>query len=135
MAVHAQVEMMPAHAVARPANRSAWREGEEAELGMETQLTLDPEERADALLRDLRSSRAGLSEREVERRLAQYGRNEIRRREGPGRLRELARQFTHPLTSRQQEVTRVAICLGAVKLLPASGAGWRRPTRRRAVTA
>jgi calcium-translocating P-type ATPase len=66
---------------------------------MEMQVMLDPEERADALLRDLRSSRAGLTAREVERRLVQYGRNEIRRREGAGHLRELARQFTHPLAA------------------------------------
>jgi hypothetical protein len=34
---------------------------------------LDPEERAAALLRDLRSSRAGLTAREVERRLVRFG--------------------------------------------------------------
>ena len=62
-----------------------------------SQPALDPEERVDELLRDLRSSRDGLSAREVERRLAQYGPNEIRRREGSGHLREFARQFTHPL--------------------------------------
>jgi calcium-translocating P-type ATPase len=59
--------------------------------------SLDPEERLDLLLEHLRSNRSGLSEREAGRRLEQYGLNEIRRREGPGRLRELARQFTHPL--------------------------------------
>ncbi|MFD2420885.1 cation-translocating P-type ATPase [Amycolatopsis pigmentata] len=58
---------------------------------------LDPEEAADALLRDLRSSRGGLSGREAGRRLVQYGPNELRRRgkrRWPG---ELVRQFTHPL--------------------------------------
>jgi hypothetical protein len=42
-------------------------------------------------------SRPGLSEREVERRLAQHGPNTIERRERPNRLRDLAAQFTHPL--------------------------------------
>jgi CheY-like chemotaxis protein len=60
-------------------------------------LTFDPEERIDLLLRHLGTRREGLSEREVTRRLEQHGPNEIRRREGPGRLREFARQFTHPL--------------------------------------
>ncbi|HET8975051.1 MAG TPA: HAD-IC family P-type ATPase, partial [Solirubrobacterales bacterium] len=58
---------------------------------------IDPEERVDRLLSDLGTGRVGLSPREAERRLEQHGRNEIRRREGPGHLRELARQFTHPL--------------------------------------
>jgi calcium-translocating P-type ATPase len=58
---------------------------------------LDPEERIDLLLRHLNTSAEGLSEREAARRLEQHGPNEIRRREGPGRLHEFARQFTHPL--------------------------------------
>ncbi len=57
----------------------------------------DPNERIDLLLRDLRSSRAGLSQREAERRLLTYGPNELRRRAGRRWPRELARQFTHPL--------------------------------------
>jgi magnesium-transporting ATPase (P-type) len=60
-------------------------------------LSVDPEERIDLLLRHLGTRREGLSEREAARRLEQHGPNEIQRREGPGRLRELARQFTHPL--------------------------------------
>ncbi|HEU4848636.1 MAG TPA: HAD-IC family P-type ATPase, partial [Rubrobacteraceae bacterium] len=59
--------------------------------------TFNPEERIDLLLRHLGTQREGLSEREAARRLEQHGPNEIQRREGPGRLRELARQFTHPL--------------------------------------
>jgi calcium-translocating P-type ATPase len=58
---------------------------------------LDPEESADRLLRELRTSRCGLSTREAERRLLQYGLNTLQRRtkkQWPG---ELARQFTHPL--------------------------------------
>jgi calcium-translocating P-type ATPase len=57
----------------------------------------DPNERIDLLLRDLRASRAGLSEREAERRLLTYGPNELQRRGGRRWPRELARQFTHPL--------------------------------------
>ncbi len=57
----------------------------------------DPEEDVDALLRDLQTGRHGLHPREAERRLAQYGRNEITRSEGASHLRDLARQFTHPL--------------------------------------
>ncbi|ABG05984.1 ATPase, P-type, K/Mg/Cd/Cu/Zn/Na/Ca/Na/H-transporter [Rubrobacter xylanophilus DSM 9941] len=60
-------------------------------------LPFDPEERIDLLLGHLGTRREGLGEREAARRLEQYGRNEIRRREGRGWLRELARQFTHPL--------------------------------------
>ncbi len=64
---------------------------------MEARAGVDPRERAGLLLRDLRSSRSGLSPREAQRRLVQYGPNEIRRREGAGHLRALAQQFTHPL--------------------------------------
>ena len=58
---------------------------------------VDPEERVDLLLRDLRSARSGLSPREAERRLVQFGPNVLRRRGGRRWPRELARQFTHPL--------------------------------------
>ncbi len=57
----------------------------------------DPNERIELLLRDLRASRAGLSEREAERRLLTHGPNELTRRGGRRWPRELARQFTHPL--------------------------------------
>jgi len=59
--------------------------------------TIDPQERADALLAHLGSRTAGLSGREAERRLVQYGRNEISRTETRSRFRELARQLVHPL--------------------------------------
>nr|WP_272956183.1 cation-transporting P-type ATPase [Actinopolymorpha rutila] len=49
------------------------------------------------LLRDLRTSRQGLSSREAERRLVHYGPNEITRRGGRRWPKELAFQFTHPL--------------------------------------
>jgi len=58
---------------------------------------LDPEEAADRLLRDLRSARAGLSTRESQRRLLQYGPNALRFQQKRRWPVELARQFTHPL--------------------------------------
>ena len=59
--------------------------------------TLDPEEAADRLLRDLRSDREGLSGVEAERRLLQYGPNALQRRSGPQWPKALVRQLTHPL--------------------------------------
>ncbi|MTD59608.1 cation-translocating P-type ATPase [Amycolatopsis pithecellobii] len=58
---------------------------------------LDPTERIELLLRDLRSSRSGLTDREARRRLLSAGPNELRRRGGWTWPRQLARQFTHPL--------------------------------------
>src|ERR1700758_5183597 len=60
-------------------------------------VALDPEEAADRLLRDLRSPPEGLSTREAERRLLQYGPNSLQRRRKRRWPAELARQFTHPL--------------------------------------
>ncbi len=57
----------------------------------------DPEEAADRLLRDLRSTPNGLSTRETQRRLLQYGPNTLRRRRTRRWPVELAHQFTHPL--------------------------------------
>jgi calcium-translocating P-type ATPase len=57
----------------------------------------DPEEAVGLLLRDLRGSRAGLTEAEAQRRLLQYGPNELRRKHGLPWPRELAEQLTHPL--------------------------------------
>jgi calcium-translocating P-type ATPase len=58
---------------------------------------LDVEEAAGRLLRDLHTAPEGLSTREAQRRLAQHGPNELRRRGGRRWPRELARQLTHPL--------------------------------------
>ncbi|MFI9847029.1 cation-translocating P-type ATPase [Nonomuraea sp. NPDC051941] len=58
---------------------------------------MDLEEAAELLLRDLRSSRRGLSSAEAQRRLLQHGRNELRRRGARRWPGELGRQFTHPL--------------------------------------
>jgi calcium-translocating P-type ATPase len=57
----------------------------------------DPEEHVALLLRNLRATSSGLSSREAQRRLVQYGPNELRRRGGRRWPKELARQLTHPL--------------------------------------
>ena len=59
--------------------------------------TIDVTEPVERLLRDLRSSRAGLSGREAARRLVVYGPNQLHRRGGHHVWRELGRQFSHPL--------------------------------------
>ena len=48
---------------------------------VESHLQLDPEEELGLLLRDLGTTRDGLSQREAARRLAQHGPNETVRRE------------------------------------------------------
>ena len=58
---------------------------------------LDPTETVELLLRDPKTGRDGLSSREAQRRLVQFGPNELSRRGGRRWPRELARQFTHPL--------------------------------------
>jgi calcium-translocating P-type ATPase len=60
-------------------------------------LTIDPEERLELLLRDLRTSREGLTQREARRRLVQVGPNRLERRRGRRWPHELAHQVTHPL--------------------------------------
>ena len=57
--------------------------------------TIDATEPVERLLRDLRSSRSGLSAREAARRLIAYGPNELRRRGGHHVWRELGRIFAH----------------------------------------
>ncbi len=59
--------------------------------------SFDPEERLDVIFKRLATSRSGLPVREARRRLEQHGPNEIERRQGPSHVRDLARQFTHPL--------------------------------------
>ena len=68
-----------------------------APMRTQSGLPPDPEEELGLLLRDLGTTRQGLSPREAARRLSQYGPNEIHRREETSRWRELAAQFTHPL--------------------------------------
>jgi len=57
----------------------------------------DPLQPAEDLFADLRSRSDGLSSREVERRLTQYGPNEIVRRGKRRWLRDVTTQLTHPL--------------------------------------
>ena len=64
---------------------------------VEAEARVDPTEQVGLLLRDLRASPTGLSAAEAQRRLIQYGPNELRRRGGRHWPRELARQLTHPL--------------------------------------
>jgi calcium-translocating P-type ATPase len=71
--------------------------------------TLDPTETVELLFRDLKTGSEGLSAREAERRLLQFGPNELVRRGGRRWPRELARQFTHPL---------------ALLLMAAAGLAW-----------
>jgi calcium-translocating P-type ATPase len=54
----------------------------------------------------------GLTSREAERRLAQYGPNEVSRRGGPSRLRELGRQFAHPLALLLWAAAGLAVAAG-----------------------
>ena len=64
---------------------------------MSVDAAVDASEPIARLLRDLRTTRAGLTAREAQRRLIAYGPNELARRAGRRWPRELARQFTHPL--------------------------------------
>ncbi len=65
-----------------------------AEAPVSDREMLEPRSR---LLRDLRTNEHGLSSREAERRLAQYGPNVLSRRGHVRWPREIARQLTHPL--------------------------------------
>ncbi|MGE5857019.1 MAG: cation-translocating P-type ATPase [Solirubrobacterales bacterium] len=58
---------------------------------------IDPEERLELLRQHLGVGAGGLGSRQAQRRLQQYGLNEIRRREQRSHVRDLARQLTHPL--------------------------------------
>lgn len=80
----------------------------------ETGLRIDPTERIDLLLRDLRGSRRGLTTREAERRLIHYGPNILRRRGSRSPLRELARQFSHPLALLLWAAAALAAAVGIV---------------------
>ena len=105
---------------------------------------LDPEEAANLLLRNLRSSREGLSSVEAERRLTQYGPNELRRRGGRRWPRELGRQFTHPLALLLWVAALLLIVVGSIEvaiavlliiLLNATFAFWQEVQAERAVEA
>jgi calcium-translocating P-type ATPase len=57
----------------------------------------DPREPIDRVLRDLRTTRRGLTSREAVRRLTVYGANELTRRGGADWPAEILKQLTHPL--------------------------------------
>jgi len=63
-------------------------------ISLEGLEVLEPQDR---LLRDLQTTRHGLSSREAARRLVQYGPNVLQRRGGVRWPWEIARQLTHPL--------------------------------------
>jgi calcium-translocating P-type ATPase len=67
------------------------------DAGAVGQARFDPEEPLDLLLQHLGARREGLSARQAARRLQQHGPNEIVRRRGRSRWRDLARQLGHPL--------------------------------------
>ncbi|HET6916301.1 MAG TPA: cation-transporting P-type ATPase [Acidimicrobiales bacterium] len=73
------------------------REIDDTGPGFAPTRSVDPEEPLSRLLRDLRTSPNGLSEREAARRLIAYGTNELTRRTEHRLWKELGRQFTHPL--------------------------------------
>ncbi len=58
---------------------------------------VDPQERIESLMSHLSTRAAGLSSREAERRLTQFGPNEIARGETQSWVVELMRQLVHPL--------------------------------------
>jgi calcium-translocating P-type ATPase len=71
------------------------------------------------LLRDLKTSRRGLTSREAARRLVAYGPNELRRRGGRTWRRELARQFTHPLALLLWAAAALALATNTILLAAA----------------
>jgi magnesium-transporting ATPase (P-type) len=64
---------------------------------LESASAVDPQESIERLLRDLRTRRAGLSDREAARRLVVFGPNELVRRRGRAWPRDLVRLLVHPL--------------------------------------
>jgi magnesium-transporting ATPase (P-type) len=93
------------------------------------QAVADPLEPLEELFRDLRTSAAGLSDREAARRLEVAGPNELVRRGGRRWPGELTRQFTHPLAlllaaaailAWADSTPRLATAIAAVILLNAS---------------
>ena len=82
---------MPHATASRPAPRDGVRS---PDLGGGD---VDPQERIESLLARLGTRAEGLSSREAERRLAQFGRNEITRTEKRSWFGEFARQLVHPL--------------------------------------
>ena len=88
----------------------------------QTQGAPDPQEGIARLLRDLRTQTGGLTSREATRRFAQYGGNEITRREGTSQVGELVRQFSHPLALLLWVAAALAVVGGNTTLAIAIGA-------------
>ncbi|HEU5417561.1 MAG TPA: cation-transporting P-type ATPase [Streptosporangiaceae bacterium] len=82
----------------------------------------DPLEPLSELLRDLRTSRTGLTSREAARRLVAYGPNELSRRSGRRWPRELAQQLIHPLALLLAAAAVLAWASGAPRLAMAIAA-------------
>ena len=82
-------------------------------------LAVDPTEQADLLLRDLHTDLHGLSQREADRRLVRFGRNELVRRGGRRWPRQLAQQFTHPLALLLAAAAVLAVVAGIAVLAAA----------------
>jgi len=76
----------------------------------------DPTEAVEDLLRSLRTHQEGLSPREAQRRLTQYGSNELERRRGAQWPRELARQFTHPLALLLWAAALLSFIVGSITI-------------------
>lgn len=95
------------------------REGHSAEPGLGP-TTMVPQqsvhEPVSLLLRDLKTSRHGLTSREASRRLVAYGPNELRRRGDHTWRRELVRQFTHPLALLLWAAAALALAANTVLL-------------------
>lgn len=67
-------------------------------------------------MRSLKTHPEGLSSREAERRLTQYGSNELERRRGVEWPRELARQFTHPLALLLWAAALLSFIVGSISV-------------------
>ena len=76
----------------------------------------DPTEAVEDLLRSLRTHQEGLSSREAQRRLTQYGSNELERRRGAQWPRELVRQFTHPLALLLWAAALLSFIVGSITI-------------------
>ena len=82
-------------------------------------VAIDPTEQVDLLLRELHTDVHGLSQREADRRLVRYGRNELVRRGGRRWPRQLAQQFTHPLALLLAAAAALALVAGIAVLAAA----------------
>ena len=93
----------------------AWTGGRRVgDVETSTERRLEPREPLERLFRDLRTQPSGLGEREAARRLVAYGPNELARRGGRRWLRDLVKQFVHPL----------ALLLWAAAMLALVGVSW-----------